>query len=968
MPPMPAPLSGGVFHKLSVGEFTALLASVTLQRTIDAVHLHHTWRPRHRDYRGHETIVSMWRFHTRDQGWSDIAQHLTIAPDGDLWTGRHWDRPPASASGHNGSSLSGPFMIEMIGDFDAGQDPFAGAQRDAALGVLAALLDKFQLPASAIRFHNSMSTKTCPGTSIDRVALLAAVDAARASGSRAMSEAPRPSPFEEKDEAIWHARAFLRSAGDGTRGLAASPTTEDAIAELPEADRRDSSRAVVNALEAAAASGRGVDITLTPEIKEALRPFVVNLTRGKFSSSGEFTTDKSDVDRMFDEHLPRALTAAGADPLRIVVYAHGGLVGELDGLGVALKHIDWWRRNGVYPIYFTWESDFLGALLNIIRSAIGGQRDLGTGRDGFDILDAQIEAAARKAKASSIWADMKHTAELASAPDGGAKFVAGRLADFVNAHAGKVEVHVIGHSAGSNFHSHFVPSVLDAGLTSIKTMQFLAPAITVDGFFARLSPRLGSVGPITIYTMKDPLEQADDCKGVYHKSLLYLVSRALEEKRDMDLLGLEISIRNDLRLKRMFGLDGAPSVRGHEIVWSQTVGDRRASSESISHGGFDDDPSTMNSALRRVLGLSGAQDLVSDFVAPTRSVDAATWSQGLPVAAATPALPGTIAGSTQAVPQLPAPVIAGGGGRRRALCVGINTYRQKPLSGCVADAQRWAETLSMLNFEVLPLLVNEQATRDRILRELGDLIARSRPGDIVAFQFAGHGTTLPDVNGDEADGDSPGFDEALCPYDFTEGRFVIDDDLAEVFGAAPDGVLITSFIDCCHSGTISRLGVGPGGAVAIEDPTLRSRFIEVDQQTVAAHVAFRAYQPGGRAVQSRGSAQRDVLFSACRSTEVAWESQGQGDFTRHATAALRAGVQNLTNGSLLSRINTAFGASPRQHPELHPADALARALFAGVNGSGAPSAATPGASPLTFPDVRKGDVAGLLRAIAEFVG
>src|SRR5262245_31156840 len=101
---MAAKLSDGVFHQLGVDEFLSLLASFTPARRITAVHLHHTWKPRHRDYRGAETVRGMWRFHTQTQGWKDIAQHVTIAPDGTVWTGRHWDMPPASAAGHNGTS------------------------------------------------------------------------------------------------------------------------------------------------------------------------------------------------------------------------------------------------------------------------------------------------------------------------------------------------------------------------------------------------------------------------------------------------------------------------------------------------------------------------------------------------------------------------------------------------------------------------------------------------------------------------------------------------------------------------------------------------------------------------------------------------------------------------------------------------------------------------------------------------
>ena len=69
---------------------------------------------------GLELCQRMWRFHTQELGWSDIAQHVTIDPAGRIWLNRSWDRPPASAKGFNGSSKLGPFMIEVIGNFDQG--------------------------------------------------------------------------------------------------------------------------------------------------------------------------------------------------------------------------------------------------------------------------------------------------------------------------------------------------------------------------------------------------------------------------------------------------------------------------------------------------------------------------------------------------------------------------------------------------------------------------------------------------------------------------------------------------------------------------------------------------------------------------------------------------------------------------------------------------------------------------------
>ena len=61
---MPTP----TFQRLSPDQFEQLLQKFPFTRKIDAVHMHHTWRPRHGDFRGHETIVSMWRHHTQVNG------------------------------------------------------------------------------------------------------------------------------------------------------------------------------------------------------------------------------------------------------------------------------------------------------------------------------------------------------------------------------------------------------------------------------------------------------------------------------------------------------------------------------------------------------------------------------------------------------------------------------------------------------------------------------------------------------------------------------------------------------------------------------------------------------------------------------------------------------------------------------------------------------------------------------------
>jgi len=79
-------------RRLSVPEFSHLLGATVLTRRIAAVHVHHTL-PRRRDFRGTATIEAMRRYHVDTNHWADIAQHLTIDPEGCVWMGRDWNRP-----------------------------------------------------------------------------------------------------------------------------------------------------------------------------------------------------------------------------------------------------------------------------------------------------------------------------------------------------------------------------------------------------------------------------------------------------------------------------------------------------------------------------------------------------------------------------------------------------------------------------------------------------------------------------------------------------------------------------------------------------------------------------------------------------------------------------------------------------------------------------------------------------------
>jgi hypothetical protein len=684
------------------------------------------------------------------------------------------------------------------------------------------------------------------------------------------------------------------------------------------------------ALGPGARGAEGARAELTDRMIAALADHVINLERGRFSDSGRIGTVPGDVDRIFDELIPDEIKAAKrrGEKARILFYAHGGLVSETNALIGASQQLEFWRNNNVYPLFFIWETGFAETIRQIITNA--GSRVARARGPLSWATDNLIEEVVRALQAGRVWGGMKSSAELASTGTGGATYVAAKTAGLLASHAADIEVHAVGHSAGAIFQAHFMPVLVQAGVP-VTTAHYLAPAIRNDVFQQKVAPLLGNgIGPLTIFTMRKHLEKADTVTPAYRKSLLYLIYEALEERRQTDILGLEISLRGDRAARAVFGLDGQSSIKG-DVIWSESR-DTAAGGGSLSttHGGFDNDPATMESVARRILKLINGQP-IQPFPVGARGrfdadfwTDQMEWPDHLADMFQTPS-PGLVAAST-AIVSLgsdgaaagPAGVTPGRlSGSRFALCIGIDRYAQSPLSGCVADARLWASTLAQLGYRT-ELMLDGAATSTAILERIRTLVTNARAGEHIIVQFSGHGTQFEDRDSDEAGGDTPALDECLCAIDLDDtatGGLVIDDELRAIFNAAPDGVEITCFFDCCHSGSATRATLQAAGSRSRTAVARKARFLP---PTPNMEQAYRRRMHARKASRSRGpERQRDVLFSACRSSELAYEENGQGDFTRNATAVLAAGAAGITNSAFLDSVLQAFGSTLRQNPELH---------------------------------------------------
>ena len=90
---------------------------------------------------------------------------------------------------------------------------------------------------------------------------------------------------------------------------------------------------------------------------------------------------------------------------------------------------------------------------------------------------------------------------------------------------------------------------------------------------------------------------------------------------------------------------------------------------------------------------------------------------------------------------------------KRALLCGVNIYAipGADLRGCVNDVENMKEVLTGL-FEFdeadIAVLQDHEATKENVQRGLEQLTSGVSPGDVIYFHFSGHGSNVPDQDGD----------------------------------------------------------------------------------------------------------------------------------------------------------------------------------------------------------------------------
>jgi hypothetical protein len=340
----------------------------------------------------------------------------------------------------------------------------------------------------------------------------------------------------------------------------------------------------------------------------------------------------------FDHVVVEAPTEwCATGPSRLILYAHGGLNAEEESVKRIQVMAPYFQANGAYPLFFTWRTGVLESLAGIFEDIHRGVEPSGAFRDVWRVVkdtvgearDRAVEVACQTSGVKAIWSQMKQNARAAldcpqkiagttgkvEAEQPTLVLLANRLAR-LKKELPKLELHVVGHSAGSFLLGYLFDAVraLDRPF-AFDSCTLYAPACTVQFALDHFEPAMAPGGVLRkqdfhVELLSDARELGDSV-GPYGKSLLYLVSRALEDQHKAPILGManawdpskrstwsdDPAIQRGLKAWQTFW----GSVRAPREVTEPQVSDgvRRIPS---SHGAFDNDIAVVTRTIERIAG------------------------------------------------------------------------------------------------------------------------------------------------------------------------------------------------------------------------------------------------------------------------------------------------------------------------------------------------------------------------------
>lgn len=300
-----------------------------------------------------------------------------------------------------------------------------------------------------------------------------------------------------------------------------------------------------------------------------------------------------------------------------------------------------------------------------------------------------------------------------------------------------------------------------------------------------------------------------------------------------------------------------------------------------------------------------------------------------------------------------------------AQVIGIDEYvlEGASLQGAVNDAKDIADALRELQPDALEVLLDGEATRERILATWQRYLADARRGDTILISYAGHGAQEPAPDAPE---EPDGLDEVLILSGFqTRGmatrQRIFDNEIADFANrAGAKGVEVVLVADACFSGGLTR-SMDPGFS-GTSRPRARFTHYQLIEDELHAHekrppgldprepdnlvsllaqteeeVIYELELPRGTGVK-RGA----LSYALSRGLRGAADLDGDGVLTRREVFRfLRDQVPTLSGerqepellpksdlDRVVLRLRDAPGSVPRPLPAMEPAPVAVRVVGA----------------------------------------
>jgi len=245
---------------------------------------------------------------------------------------------------------------------------------------------------------------------------------------------------------------------------------------------------------------------------------------------------------------------------KLMIYAHGGLNSEEAAIDRVRVMAPYFEANGIYPLFIAWRTgpiETLGQMLeDKFRSFFGAEdeeemRSAGFMDDLADARDRRVEELSNRVL-KGVWSEMRENAARSAGSGRGLDLLATKLAALRGEFKpGALEVHLVGHSAGSILLGHLLTCLAGAAKpVKVASCSLYAAACSTQfalEHYLRAAKDILPSQNLHLHYLSDRNEKDDFLAGLknlhlYGKSLLYLVSRALDDERKIPLLGFERAV------------------------------------------------------------------------------------------------------------------------------------------------------------------------------------------------------------------------------------------------------------------------------------------------------------------------------------------------------------------------------------------------------------------------------------------